>query len=376
MKIGIDAQPLLSRSAGVTSYTRGILEGVTRQDKKNQYDLMLFQPFFKKLNPIFKKSGNFKYRLEGLFPYKVFYKLHKWGVKIPLEIFFGKHDLWFFPNFVVYPHRAGKSVVVVHDLAFEKVPQYVQDQNVRFLKKFVPRSLSKADHIVVTSEFTKADVVKTYGIPEDKIAVVYPGVDLEKFRPSGSARINQIKEKYGITKPYILYLGTLEPRKNVPSVIKAYAGLKNKKDYQLVLAGKRSWQDRDIFEKVREFRIGDSVVFPGYISDEDRPDLLSAAEVFVYPSFFEGFGMPVIEAQACGTPVIASNATSLPEVGGNAAVYVDPDDADGLTRSLEELLSSPPRRDNLAKMGLANVRRFSWEDSARKIVDVFNRLID
>jgi len=156
MKIGIDAQPLLSRSAGVTSYTRGILEEIIRQDKNNQYDLMFFQPFFKKLSPIFKKSGNFRYKSEGLLPYKVFYKLHKWGVKIPLEILFGKHDLWFFPNFVVYPHRTGKSVVVVHDLAFEKVPQYVQDQNVRFLKKFVPRSLSKADHIVVTSEFTKA----------------------------------------------------------------------------------------------------------------------------------------------------------------------------------------------------------------------------
>src|SRR3972149_12012329 len=174
MKIGVDAQTLLEDNAGVAYYTRGILKEVLRQDKKNRYDLFFFRPFFRKFDQFFGKSENFYYRIEKLFPYKVFYKLRKWGIKIPLEVFFGKHDLWFFPNFVVYPHRTGKSVVVVHDLAFEKVPQYVQDKNVRFLKKFVPRSLSEADHVVVTSEYTKADVVEIYGISEDNITVSPP----------------------------------------------------------------------------------------------------------------------------------------------------------------------------------------------------------
>src|SRR3989304_4074640 len=374
MKIGVDAQTLLGDNAGVAYYTRGILKEVLRQDQKNRYNLLFFHPFYRKFNQIFERSDNFHYGIEKTIPYKVFYKLHKLGIKIPLEIFFGKHDLYFFPNFVVYPHRLGKSVVVVHDLAFEKVPQYVQDKNVRFLKKFVPRSLSEADHVVVTSEYTKADVVEIYGISEDNITVIYPGVDLEKFRPSSPARISQVREKYGLAKPFILYLSTLEPRKNVLSIIKAFAGFNNKKGYQLVLAGKRSWQDREIFEKVKELGLEESVVFPGYIPDQDKPDLLSAAEVFVYPSFFEGFGMPVIEAQACGTPVIASNVTSLPEVGGNAAVYVDPNDADGLTRSLEEILSSSSRRENLAKMGLGNGRGFSWENSSRNLIQVFERV--
>lgn len=376
MKIGVDAQPLLARSAGVTSYTRGILEEVIRQDKNNQYDLMLFHPFFKKLNPIFKKSGNFQYKLEGLLPYKVFYKLHKWGVKIPLDIFFGNHDLYLFPNFVIYPHRAGKSVVIIHDLAFNRVPQYVDSKNVDFLNKFVPVSVRQADHVIATSNFTRKSIIETYGVPEDKVTTVYPGVDLSIFRPSSKIAIGQIREKYGLKKPFILYLGTLEPRKNIPFILGAFSKLKNNEDLDLVLAGKKGWMYEEIFEKVRELGIGGRVIFTGYVPDEDRPMLLSAAEVFVFPSFFEGFGMPVIEAQACGTPVVTSNVAPLPEAGGDSAVYIDPYDSAGLLKSLEELLSSASRRENLVKMGLANVRRFSWVDSARSIIKVINGLGD
>ncbi|MEX0887829.1 MAG: glycosyltransferase, partial [Patescibacteria group bacterium] len=154
------------------------------------------------------EGSNFAYRYQRFFPYKFFYKFHKLGVDIPLEFFWGKHDLYFFPNFVAYPHRTGKSVVVVHDLAFEKFPQYVFKRNVDFLKKFVPPSVAQADHVIANSEFTKRDLVETYGTPAEKITVAYPGVDEKVFYPRSEKEIEEVKKKYGITKPFVLYLGT------------------------------------------------------------------------------------------------------------------------------------------------------------------------
>jgi len=374
VKIAIDAQTLLEPSAGITYYTKGITEGILKLDRDNFYDLLLFRIFPKKPLRMFGDGGNFAYRYQRFFPYKFFYKSHKLGVDIPLELFFGRHDLYLFPNFVVYPHRKGKSVVVVHDLTFEKVPQYVAQRNVDFLKEFVPPSVAKADHVVVNSEFTKQDLVNTYRVPAEKVTVVYPGVDEKVFYPRSEEDKTEVRKKYGIKKPFILYLGTLEPRKNVSSILKAYAGLKDKKEFDLVLAGKTGWLSEEIFRTVKDLELLESVIFTGYIPDEDRPKLLSAAEVFAYPSFFEGFGMPAVEAQACGTPVIASDTTSLPEAVGEGAILVDPRSVDEIKEALEKILASEELRTRLKEKGLENSRRFRWEESAKKLIGIFNRL--
>lgn len=374
MQIGVDAQPLLEQSAGVTYYTRGILGEVLKQDRKNYYDLFLFRLFPKVPIYPFGKGPNFSYRYQRFFPFKAFYKLYKWGMPLPLELFFGPHDLYFFPSFVAYPHRGGKSVVVVHDLSFEKVPQYVQDRNVDFLKKFVPLSVQRADHVIAISQFTKKDLIETYGVPEGRIAVVYPAVDHNDFYPRSGKEISAIKKKYGLKKPFLLYLGTLEPRKNIPAILKAYAALKKRKDLNLVLAGKTGWFCEEIFETIRELNLGEDVVLTGYVPQEDRPLLLSAAEVFFFPSFFEGFGMPVLEAQACGIPVITSNVTSLPESAGDAAVLVDPRNTDAIGSALEGVLSSSHLREELKRKGIAHAKHFNWSESARKLIKVFNEL--
>ena len=374
MRIAVDAQTLLEQSAGITYYTKGLIEAVLKQDQTNYYDLLLWRLFPKKPLRMFGEGRNFSYRYQRFFPYKGFYKLYKWGIPIPLETFFGSHDLYFFPNFVAYPHLKGKSVVVVHDLTFEKVPQYVDRRNVDFLKKFVPPSVAKADHVVVNCEFTKNELIDAYRVPAEKVTVAYPGVDPGVFYPRSEKEKEEVKKKYGISKPFILYLGTLEPRKNVPAVLKAYAGLPNRRDFSLVLAGKKGWLYEEIFRTVGDLGLEEDVIFTGYVPEEDRPKLMSAAEVFVYPSFFEGFGMPVVEAQACGTPVIASNTTSLPEAVGDGGVLVDPKNISQLAEALEEVLSSGSLREKLVKKGLANARRFNWEDSGAKIVRIFNSL--
>ena len=204
--------------------------------------------------------------------------------------------------------------------------------------------------------------------------MAYPGVDPGVFYPRSEKEKEEVKKKYGIAKPFILYLGTLEPRKNVPAVLKAYAGLPNRRDFNLVLAGKKGWLYEEIFRTVGDLGLEEDVIFTGYVPEEDRPKLMSAAEVFVFPSFFEGFGMPVVEAQACGTPVIASNTTSLPEAVGDGGVLVDPKNISQLAEALEEVLSSGSLREKLVKKGLANARRFNWEDSGAKIVRIFNSL--
>ena len=374
MRIAVDAQTLLEQSAGITYYTKGLIEAVLKQDQTNYYDLLLWRLFPKKPLRMFGEGRNFSYRYQRFFPYKGFYKLYKWGIPIPLETFFGSHDLYFFPNFVAYPHLKGKSVVVVHDLTFEKVPQYVDRRNVDFLKKFVPPSVAKADHVVVNCEFTKNELIDAYRVPAERVTVAYPGVDPGVFYPRSEKEKEEVKKKYGIAKPFILYLGTLEPRKNVPAVLKAYASLPNRRDFNLVLAGKKGWLYEEIFRTVGDLGLEEDVIFTGYVPEEDRPKLLSAAEVFVYPSFFEGFGMPVVEAQACGTPVIASNTTSLPEAVGDGGVLVDPKNISQLAEALEEVLSSGSLREKLVKKGLANARRFSWEASAAEVIKIFRSL--
>ncbi|MDP1710448.1 MAG: glycosyltransferase family 1 protein [candidate division WWE3 bacterium] len=374
MRIGVDAQVLLERSAGTTYYAGGLLREVLKQDRKNHYDLFLWRLFPKKLADVFGRERNFSYCYQRFFPYKVFYKLHKWGIDVPLEFFFGRHDLYFFPNFVVYPHRAGKSVVVVYDLSFEKVPQFVDRRNVEFLKKFVPASVRKCDHVVAISEATKRDVIETYGVSPEKITVIYPGVDPAQFNPRSAAEVAEVKKKYGIKKPYLLYLGTLELRKNIPAILEAYADLKRRREFNLVLAGKTGWLSEEIFGTVKKLKLEEDVIFTGYVPADERPKLLSGAEVFVYPSFFEGFGMPVVEAQACGTPVIASNSTSLPEAVGEAGILVPPDDTAALGSAFEKVLFVPALQKDLAKRGLNHARQFGWERSGRDLLKIFNRL--
>ena len=374
MHIAIDAQPLLEQSAGVTYYSKGLIEAVLKQDQKNHYDLLLWRLFPKKPLAMFGGGWNFSYRYQRFFPYKVFYKLHKLGIDIPLELFFGRHDLYFFSNFVIYPHFKGKSVILIHDLTFEKVPQYVARRNVEFLRKFVPPSVARADHVVVNCEFTKNELIESYRVPAEKVTVVYPGVDPNAFYPRSEKEKEEIKKKYGITKPFLLFLGTLEPRKNVPAILKAYAGLKDRKKFNLVLAGKKGWLSEEIFRTVADLGLEEDVVFTGYVPEEDRPKLMSAAEVFVFPSFFEGFGMPVVEAQACGTPVVTSNTTSLPEAAGDGGVLVDPRDVGAIGGAIARILSSPSLRDELSRKGLKNSRRFRWEDSGKKLIEIFNSL--
>jgi len=266
------------------------------------------------------------------------------------------------------------TVVTVHDLSFLRSPERFRFANRNYLRLFTGLSVKRACRVIAVSQHTKQDVMTVYGIPADKIDVVYSGLDAHFKRPSSQA-IEEFRAAHGLPERFILYLGTIEPRKNLSTLIRAYAKVRPA-GVKLVCAGGRGWMYQDVFQTVEELRISRDVIFPGFLPDDDLPLWYSAADVFVYPSAYEGFGLPVIEAMACGAPTITTNASSLPEAAGDAALLVPPDDTTALAEALSRLLDDPSLRSDLAIRGPAQAARFNWADAARCTAGVYARALE
>lgn len=215
------------------------------------------------------------------------------------------------------------------------------------------------------------DIIRYFKIPENKIKVIYLGVD-EDYKPLSETEIRKVRQKYHLNYPFILYVGSLISHKNIPTLIKAFYKLKKYGlPHKLVITGKRGWKYKNIFEIISKLNLQKDVVFTGYVQREDLPALYNAADLFVYPSLYEGFGLPPLEAMACGTPVITSNTSSLPEVVGNAGIMVDPYDIDGLAKAMYEVLTNEGLRAELRKRGLERAKMFSWKKTAEETLNVY-----
>jgi len=261
------------------------------------------------------------------------------------------------------------AVVTVHDLSFLRNPERFRFANRTYLRLFTALSTRRASRVIAVSQNTKEDVMTVYGLPAEKVEVVYSGLD-PQFRRPGRQAIEEFREARGLPDRFILYLGTIEPRKNLSTLIRAYAKVRPA-GIKLVCAGGRGWMYQDVFQTVEELRLSREVIFPGFLPDDDLPLWYSAADVFVYPSAYEGFGLPVIEAMACGAPTITTNASSLPEAAGEAGLLVPPDDSAALADTLACLLGDPSLQSDLAARGPAQAARFSWADAARRTANVY-----
>ncbi|HUV05756.1 MAG TPA: glycosyltransferase family 1 protein, partial [Armatimonadota bacterium] len=238
------------------------------------------------------------------------------------------------------------------------------------------RAVKKADAIIAISESTKRDIVELLGAPEHKIYTTLLGVD-PPYRPVSDERKERVAREHGLGHSTILYLGTLEPRKNIPALLAAFSQARKSspaKDCTLVLAGGKGWFFNQTFKLVEDLGLKESVRFTGYVPAEDLPALYSAATVFVYPSLHEGFGLPPLEAMACGTPVITSNASSLPEVVGDAGIMVDPYNVEELAGAILRVLCDPDLRQEMSAKGLERAKKFSWEETARQTLKVYERV--
>ena len=282
-------------------------------------------------------------------------------------------DLVHEPAFVGPLASACPFVVTIHDLSFLFYPQGFRTLNRLYLKLFTRWSVQRARRIIAVSESTKRDLAQQYGISPARIDVVYNGVD-SSFRPLPAAEVAAFKAERGLPERFILFVGTLEPRKNVVRLIEAYARLAEDRP-PLMLVGGKGWLYDEIFALVEALNLADQVRFVGYVPAQDLPLWYNAADLFVYPSLYEGFGLPPLEAMACGTPVITSTASSLPEVVGQAGLLVDPTDAEALTAAMEQVLASTGMQEKMRMAGLAQARSFSWQETACRTVASYRQAL-
>ena len=264
-------------------------------------------------------------------------------------------------------------MVTVHDLGYRYFPRAHPWHQRLHLDLSTRWNTRAATHLLADSEATKVDLVTHYGTPEEKITVAYPGYDKTLTPVRDPALIKAAKARYSISGDYFLYVGTLQPRKNLTRLIEAFAS--SRSDGILVLAGKRGWLYDDLFTQARRSGLEGRVHFPGYLPEEDKAALMSGAAAFVFPSLYEGFGLPVLEAQACGCPVITSTTSSLPEVAGDAALLVEPEDTDAITAAMDRVIENTDLRDLLIERGFANLRRFSWTSCARSVLGIIEGLV-
>jgi|694.fasta_scaffold09449_14 glycosyltransferase involved in cell wall biosynthesis len=360
--------------AGIAHYVYNIYKNIVDLDKKNTYEVFGLNFFGKTKDFKSNFPKDTKFRLIQYIPGKVWNISNRRLVLPPMETILGaKADVYIYTQFRLYPSIfAKKKFVVIYDIAFEHYPEFIENKNLQYLKRRVPEAAKKSDKIITISEFTKNDLIKKYSVDPSKIIVAHCSVNTENFKRTQLTK--RIKKKYNLPNDYLLYLGTIEPRKNIANLLRAYSKLpKNIKDqYPLVLAGGGGWNDDEIKSEIEKAKKDSQIIQTGYVDEKDIPALYSGAELFLYPSHFEGFGMQILEAMACGTPVLTAKNSSLPEVGGNAAYYVDDKSIDSIRNGIEKLLSDPDLRKELVKKGKQQIKKFSWKESAQKIIDAIN----
>ncbi len=286
-------------------------------------------------------------------------------------------DLLFVPAHVLPLVRPTRTLVTIHDLGYRYFPEAHPRRQRLYLDWSTRWNARVASHILADSCATRDALVREYGIAASKITVAYPGYNSDLAPVRDARALAAVQTRYAIPGPYILFIGRLQPRKNLVRLIEAFARLApDRPSLSLVLAGPAGWLAEPIHARVRELGLEGRVLFPGYIADTDKAALLSGAQVFAYPSFYEGFGFPALEAQACGVPLLASTTSSLPEVVGDGGLLVDPLDTSAIAAGLARLLDDAMLRRTLVALGSANLRRFAWESTARTVLTVIENLLD
>lgn len=380
MRIGIDLRCLTSgRKSGVEEYTVLLLSALFRSDQDNEYVLFLNEWRNGQVDMSFAEGfGNVSVRRFRI-PNKLL-NFSLWYFRYPkLDRLIGGVDAYFLPNpnFCAVSSRT-RLFVTAHDLSFSVCPETFSWKQ-RLWHFFVnPRALFRRAHrIFAVSSSTRDDLVARYGIPSAKVEVVRSGIDVRfRERNRNDPKMLAVKEKYGLPYSFILYLGAFEPRKNISAIVRAYDALRKARHPELektalVLAGVSGWKEDGILRDVEHSPFRGNILLPGFIEDEDKPAFYNLASVFAYPSVYEGFGFPPLEALACGTPVVTSDVSSLPEIVGDAGILVDPHRPDELFRAFEAVLLDRKLRETLRIRGLERARKFSWDDAAKRVLRSF-----
>jgi len=382
MKIVIDANELCScRINGVNSYIYNLLKALINLDDKNKFILYSKSEFREEFKLEIFRNKNF------------FHKIIRWPFlfwtyfRFPLALYHDKPDVLFMPiQTIPFFLPRCKIVVTVHDLAFLKFPQNFTFRDRLKLSWNTVRAVKEATKVIVPSYATKKDVVEYYKVDPEKIRVIYHGQSKAKSQKPKAKSISQ-NSKFRIQKPYILFVGAVQPRKNIQGLIKAFEILKSKfqknppipllqkgSDIKLVIVGSKGWLYKDIFKKARKSKYAKDIIFTGQILREELSEIYRSAEVFVLPSFYEGFGMPILEAMANGVPVIAAKNSSMIEIVGQAGILINSYKPDKIADAIVRIIQDKNLKEKLIKTGLEQVKNFSWEKCAKETMEVLTNL--
>lgn len=376
MRIAVDYTAAVNQTAGIGRFVRSLITAAVEIDQRNRYVLVHARPNAGAVLD-FPSAENVTRRQLPIPERLLTILWQRAKLPVPLDLFTGAIDLFHSPDFVLPPLRTARTILTVHDLAFLLFPECAHEALREYLLRTVPPSARRASFIVADSENTANDVICLLGVPPERVAVVPGGVDA-RFQPvEDPTRRQMMRQRLGVgNAPYILFVGVIEPRKNLQGLIEAFELIKqhHKLPHKLVVVGRKGWLSEGIYEKFESSPVRDDIIFPGFIADEELPTLYSAAAALAMPSFYEGFGLPLLEAMACGTPVVSSNAASLPEVVGDAGPKVDPNDVEALAESLAQVLTDESLRAANRARGLERAAQFTWRAAAKRLLDVYERV--
>lgn len=373
MRVVIDYTPAIRQSAGIGRYTKGLVAALADIDQSNEYVL-----FCAGATPSHAKwPDNFVVRRSALPSRWLTTGWHRVGLPLPAEALVGDCDIYHSTDFVLPPLRKALGVVTVHDLSFMRLPECADPGLRAYLNASVPKAANSAHHILADSDNTRNDLIELLQIHPGKVSVVPGAVDAGFARVQDSARLDETRGRYRLPRWFVISVGTLEPRKNYSRLISAFAVMRRHTGlpHHLVIAGRPGWLYGDVHERVHTEGVGDCVHFLGFVPDRDLPALYTLADLMVFPSLYEGFGIPPLEAMACGTPVVSSNNSSLPESVGNAALMVNAKDTDEIADAMARVLANGEFRTRLVELGKIQAAQFTWNAAAQKLLTAYKQTL-
>lgn len=379
MRIGIDYTAAIRQRAGIGRYTRNLIRALAEIDAERQYVLLVAGG--RGDDGLGSWPANFRVRSVPLSDRWLNILWQRLRLPVPVQIVTGSLDLFHSPDFVLPPVGRTPAILTVHDLSFMRVPECFVPGFCSYLEQAVSRAVRRAKRILADSESTRRDLIELLGVQPERVTVLYPGVEA-RFRPVHEPKIlDRVRTDYGLPEHFVLGLGTLQPRKNFVGLIEAFALLLAHSQYDvnllhLVIVGDKGWLAEDVPATVARLGLGERVHLVGFVQDVDLPVLYSLASVFAFPTLYEGFGFPVLEAMACGTPVVAADNSSIPEAVGDAGMLVPANDPTALARALNSLLSESAVRNRMVAAGLKQACKFTWSKSAKQLLCIYQTLKD
>ncbi|NTV62341.1 MAG: glycosyltransferase family 4 protein [Oscillochloris sp.] len=379
MIIGVDYTAAAWQGAGIGRYTRELIAATVPRDRSLRYTLFYAarglppdSPYLRALAALCVANSNVRAQPLPISPRLLTILWQRLRLPLPAEALIGPIDILHAPDFVLPPTRA-RALLTVHDLTFMVRPETADAGLRRYLLEAVPRSLRRADLVLADSQATRADLGRLLNVDQGRVRVLYPGVN-PRFHPLPQGDTAPIRKQLGLPESFVLFVGTLEPRKNLVRLIEAFGLLRDlggPPDLCLVIAGRRGWLYEEIFATVSRLGLAPRVRFLDFVDDAHLPAVYNLARAFVYPSLYEGFGLPALEALACGTPVLTADISSLPEVVGDAAILVDPLDPGAIAGGILRALSDAER---LSSAGPTQARRFNWANASDGLIDIYRAL--